>query len=167
VNSAGRRSEIRATPFAADHLTTVSWLGVSYYHIVTSESSLCPARLETILQAPPLFLLVHQHRPSRHRCLRNALARFWRIEHDLPSYINTQRYAFQNRAHLPFCRDTRGLTGSRRSAVRDKSLIRSLRIEALVQSVESGCNNLPASNISGINCERIFDGLFLTTSQRV
>jgi hypothetical protein len=59
------------------------------------------------------------------------------------------------------------MTGSRRRAARDKSLIRNLRIEELVQSVELSSSDLAASKKSGINGERAFDGLFLTTSQSV
>lgn len=50
------------------------------------ESSLCPARLETVLQARLLFLLVHPYR--YHRRLWNAPAHS-PIKRDLPSYINT------------------------------------------------------------------------------
>jgi 3'-phosphoadenosine 5'-phosphosulfate sulfotransferase len=59
------------------------------------------------------------------------------------------------------------MTGSRRRAARDKSLIRNFRIDELVQSVELSSSDRAASKTSGINLEITFDGLFLTTSQSV
>jgi hypothetical protein len=56
------------------------------------------------------------------------------------------------------------VAGSSRRAARDKSLIRNLRIEELLQSVESGSSDRAASKNSGINRERTSDGLLLTTS---